>query len=269
MRIISYKKRSGSLFCKRSQNGRSYNKGFSLAEVLAALTIGAMILVAVLGVYSQAENSVAAVTRKLDSVRVPGEVLQRIAEDLDRTVSTGSDTRIKVENKFEDGYPKARLTITRTLNANSGKPETFEEIVWQAGYDFDSEVEGLVLYRSHRGIAIEDKLLEGDTQKGQVERELFVPMCEGVTYFKAEVPQGDRFLDQWAGTSLPKGIRVTISFAEPFKTVKGTLDVPEDEKTTRMIAVDKTRKIIFQFIPSKDVVEISDVNEQGKSEQLR
>jgi prepilin-type N-terminal cleavage/methylation domain-containing protein len=37
------------------------HKGFSLAEVLAALTIGAMILVTVLGIYSRAESSAAAI----------------------------------------------------------------------------------------------------------------------------------------------------------------------------------------------------------------
>lgn len=227
--------------------------GFSLAEVLAALTIGAMILVAVLSVYSQAERSVAAVNRKLDSIRIPAEVLQRIAEDLDRTVSPGADTRITIEPGVEDGYQKSRLTITRTLNANSSKPEIFKEITWQAGYDFDSDAEGLVIYRGHRGIALEDKLLEGDSQKSKADRELFVPMCAGVTYFKVEVPQGEKFLDKWSSTSLPRGIRVTISFAEPFKTVKGTLDVPEEEKITRTIAIDKTRKIIFVMTPKEDV----------------
>lgn len=254
MRNVSYKTDSGLSFCRRSNIRSPRNGGFSLAEVLAALVIGAMILVAVLGVYSRAERSVAAVTRKLDSLRIPAEILQHIAEDLDRTISTGSDTRITIENKFENGFAKARMTISRMLDENSGKPQIYEEIVWQAGYDFDSDMDGLVLYRSHRGIALEDKVLEDYPQKTAAERELFVPICEGITYFKIEIPQGDdKFLDRWASTTLPKGIRVTISFAEPFKTVRGTLDVPEKDKIQRIIAIDKTRKIIFQFIPSEDI----------------
>ena len=45
--------------------------GFSLAEVITSLTIGAMVLVAVLVVYNRAERSAAAITRKLDRSRLP------------------------------------------------------------------------------------------------------------------------------------------------------------------------------------------------------
>jgi prepilin-type N-terminal cleavage/methylation domain-containing protein len=57
--------------------------GFSLAEVLAALTISAMVLAAVVAIYSRAQNSAAAIVRKLDSTRLSTEVLQAITEDLD------------------------------------------------------------------------------------------------------------------------------------------------------------------------------------------
>jgi hypothetical protein len=44
----------------------------------------------------------------------------------------------------------------------------------------------------------------------------------------------------------------TISFAEPFKTLTGTLDVPDTEKITRTIAIDRTRKIKFIFVKKED-----------------
>jgi prepilin-type N-terminal cleavage/methylation domain-containing protein len=59
--------------------------GFSLAEVLTALMIGAMVLVAVLGIYGRAERSAAAVTRKLDSLRLPSESLLRSCSASPRT----------------------------------------------------------------------------------------------------------------------------------------------------------------------------------------
>lgn len=218
-------------------------KGFSLAEVITSLTIGAMVLVAVLIVYNRAERSAEAVARRLDSSRLPTEVMQRIAEDLDGIIASGSDTKIYFENKFENGFPTARLTITRTFFDNKNQEKTYEEITWQTNYDFESNLNGLVLYRSHSGIAMEDKLL--DKNKDVWEREIFVPICTGVTFFKIRVPWGETYLDKWTSTSMPPGIEVTISFAEPFKTVGGTLDVPEEEKIVRTIAVDRTRKMKF------------------------
>jgi len=225
-------------------------EGFSLAEVLAALTIAAMVLVAVLGIYSRAERSAAAVTRKLDSSQLPSEVLQRIAEDLDRIIASDSDTQITIENKFEKGFPTARLTIRKSIYNSSNQQQTFEEIVWQTSFDYDTGTNSLVLYRSHSGIALEDKLLDEKRQDWE-KTYSFVPICTGVTFFKVQVPQGKDFLDNWANPSLPAGITVTISFAEPFKTVFGTLDVPDAEKTTRTIAIDRTRKIVFNLPPSQ------------------
>jgi prepilin-type N-terminal cleavage/methylation domain-containing protein len=244
MKIISYK------MCK-------YRDAFSLAEVLVALTIGAMVLVAVLSIYSRAETSAAAITRKLDSSRLPSEVLHRIAEDLDRTAALGTDTKVTIENKFENGFSTARLTLLKTIYNSKNEKQTFEKIVWQTNYDNDAN--GLVLYRSHSGIASEDKLL--DEQKEDWEKELFVPICTGVTFFKIQVPMGENFQDNWTSDSLPPGIVVTISFAEPFKTLAGILDVPEDEKVIRNIAVDRTRVIKFILVKKEDV------NEQGNVEQ--
>ncbi len=217
--------------------------GFSLAEVITSLTIGAMVLVAVLVVYNRAERSAAAVTRKLDSTRLLSEVMQRIAEDLDGIIATGADAKISIDNKFENGFPTARLTITKTFFDSRNQEQTFESIVWQTNYDYTSNVDGLVLYRGHSGIALEDKLL--DRNKSDWERELFVPICAGITFFRVKVPWGEAYLEKWTSTSLPPGIEVTISAGEPFKTVGGTLDVPDEEKIIRTIAVDRTRKIKF------------------------
>ena len=229
------------------------SQGFSLAEVLAALTIGAMVTVAVLSIYRRAENSAAAVIRNLDSSRLPGEVLQRIAEDLDNIISSGSDAKLTVENKFENVastmlVPAAKLTITRTIQDSRDREQIFEEIIWQSSYNFESATNSLVLYRSFSGLNLEDKVLEKN--KDDFERELFVPICSGITFFKISVLAGKNTLEKWNG-SPPPGIVVTISFAEPYKRADGTFDVPDEEKITRTIAIDRTRKIRFDTSTSK------------------
>jgi hypothetical protein len=242
----------------------SARAGFSLAEIITSLTIGSMVLVAVLVIYSRAERSAAAVTRKLDGSRLLSEVMQRIAEDLDGIIATGADTKINIENKFENGFPTAQLTITRTIFDSKNQEQIFENIVWQTNYDFESNVDGMVLYRSHSGIVLEDKVL--DKNKDDWERGLFVPICAGITFFRIKVPMGETYLDKWTSTSLPPGIEVTISAGEPFKTVGGTLDVPEEEKIIRTIAIDRTRKI--KFTVEKSVLAEGEKEKEQANEPL-
>ncbi|MHC4508719.1 MAG: prepilin-type N-terminal cleavage/methylation domain-containing protein [Planctomycetota bacterium] len=232
---------------------RTAMRGFSLAEVLAALTIGAMISVAVLGIYRRAERSAAAVIHKLDSSRLPDEILQRIAEDLDDVVSANSNVKMVIQNKLANVagtglVPAAKLTITETIEDNRNRELKFEEITWQSSYDYESPMDGLVLYRSHSGITSEDKVL--DKNKEDWERELFVPICGGVTFFKIEGFTGNNRVERWNGPP-PPGIIVTISFAEPSKKADGTFDVPEEQKIMRAIALDRTRKIRFQIAASE------------------
>jgi len=225
------------------------SRGFSLAEVLAALTIGSLVTIAVLGVYHRAEKSVAALTHRLDGSRLPGEVLQRIAEDLDNIISSSSDAKITIDNKFENiasgvRVPAARLAITRTIEDSKDKEQIFKEIIWQSSYDFDGASNSLTLYRSSGGLDMEDKVLE--MYKDDLEREAFVPICSGITFFKIGALSGKEPIEKWNGTP-PRGIVVTISLAEPYKKADGTFDVPDEEKITRTIAIDRTRKISFSI----------------------
>ena len=248
---------------KRFANTSREMTGFSLAELLAALTIGAMILVAILAIYNRAQTASAAITRTLDSTELGSEVLQRITEDLDGILAGGSNTKITIENKIEThGFTTARLKILKTIYDDQNKAQTFEEIIWQTSYDYYSGAYGLVLYRSHSGIDLEDKLLE--EKRTSLEAQYpFVPICNSVTFFKIEVPQDEDFKDSWTSDTLPVGIVVTISFAEPILTLTNLWDVPETEKIRRTIAIDRTRKITFT-IPEKPDADEEPYHDQDK-----
>lgn len=241
MKIIPYK------MCK-------HHSGFSLAEVLAALIIVSMVLVAVLTIYSRAERSAATITHRLDRSRLPRELLQRIAEDLDGIIVAGKDTKITIpnnKNKFDHLYQTARLEILKTIYDSKNSQQKFEEIIWQANYDYDTDANGLVLYRSHTGMASEDKLLD-EPRESWEKTYSFVPICTGITFFKIQVPRGENFLDQWTSATLPNAITLTISFAEPVETSAGIWEVPDEEKVTRTIAIDRSRKIKFVIEKKKD-----------------
>ena len=243
----------------RTMNRHKSQQGFSLAEIMASLTIGALILVGVLGIYERASRSADAVTSKLERFRLPSEVLQRIAEDLDDIISSGSDTEVTIENAVSHGFPAARLKITNKFTDSQNTEQKFEEVIWQSSYDYENLNEGLVLYRGHGGMAIEDSLL--DRGKEDWEKELLIPICDGITLFKIDVISGEQLLERWSGP-LPTGIRITLSFAEPFRSADGSLDVAEEDKIVRTIAIDRTRKISFLI----EGQEIRDSNESEADE---
>jgi len=217
--------------------------GFSLGEMLAALIIGAMVLVAVLTVYGRMNDAADAVLRKIDSPALAAEVFQCIEEDLDRVLGTEPGVTMQIQNGSDHKYARAQLVIRRTLRDSRNQEQTFEEITWRAGYDYDSSY-GLVIYRGHEGINSEDQLLDQKRDAWEKNYPL-VPICRGVTLFQIEIPKGDELLDRWSDTALPPGVKVTISFARPFETVRGTFDVNDTDKITRTIAIDETRKIRF------------------------
>lgn len=229
-------------------SGLVQKKGVSLAETLAALTIGSMVLVAVFGLCHRARRSASVVIDRIEDRNLPSEVLQRIAEDMDRVIEFSSDTKILMENKHVKGLASARLEIVRTIYNDANETEIFERTVWQSYPSVGGD--RLTLYRSHSGLAMEDKLL--DEHKEKWRRELFVPICDNISFFQIQAIRDDFIYDRWTNESiLPYGIEVTVSFAEPYKKVDGTFDVAEDQKYVRTIAVDRTRKIKFRLAPSK------------------
>jgi hypothetical protein len=218
--------------------------------MLVALVIAAMVLTAILGVYARANRAAQAVLRKIDTPVLAAEVLQLIAEDLDRALGA-DDVTIQVKNGFDNGFVTAQLILRRTVRTIDNREQMLEEIVWRGAYDYDSAIPGLVVYRSYEGVGFEDKLLDAKRATLESERP-FIPVCRGVTFFKIEIPKGDGYLDRWADTALPAGVKVTLSFASPYETVRGTLDVLDHEKTSRTIAVDRTRTIKFTLPQATD-----------------
>jgi hypothetical protein len=242
-------------------------RGFSLAETLASVLIGAMVLVAMLRVYNQAQRSADSVRRKIQAPQLADEVLQRIEEDLDGIVASDADTKVSVENKFVQGYPAARLTIEKIVKDQLNRTHVFEKIVWQSSYDFFGDSNGLTLFRSHSGMNLEDKFL--DEKRTNIEAQYpLVPICSGVTFFKIQVPRGGELLERWLSTTRPAGLIVTLAFAEPFETIQNTLDVPEEEKIVRTFAIDRTRRIKFQLGDLESVYsDITDANDETAGDE--
>jgi len=218
---------------------------FSLIEVLAAMVIGSMVLVAVLTLYGRIEKTASAVTKTLDETKYPYEVLQLIAEDLDKMITTNSDTSIIIVNRRVNDYNAPIFAIRVEYKDPSNKDQLLEEIIWQCNKNPEGDANDLVLYRSYEGIVPEDKLL--DKNKEDFEKDIYVPICNGITFFEIQVHTGKEEPElAWTG-GMPLGITMIISFAKPFKTPEGYYDVQENQKYSRTVALDKSRKIKFDI----------------------
>jgi hypothetical protein len=238
-----------------------YKKGFTVAEILIAVVLGSTILVVLVAIYSSTNRITMKISKYFDKTRLPNEVLQKISEDLD-TIIAENNVKVIVEGgKFDGDFPTSKLDIQKFITDANNNPKLYERIVWQANYDLNANAYGLVLYRGHQGMNVEDKLL--DSKRLEEESQYpFIPVCEGLTLFKVQVIDGnsEEPVDTWAGDKLPKAVIVTVSFEQPFKLNTGEVDVNDADKFRRIITIDKTQKIGFKT-PA-----ISEVNEPNDNE---
>ena len=242
--------------------------GFSLLEIMAVLTIVAMVAISALAVFNRARRASASISDRLNRSDTSMEVLQRIAEDLDRLVKPGYDIKVTIANKIENRFPKSQLTIESKIYDKDSKPVIFEKVIWQSQYDEFEESQ--VLYRAHFGINLDDKILSiEEAQKEEIDRRPFVPVCTGMTLFEFTIPreplpnQPQREpLQQWTGNSPPPAITVLMSFLPPTELATGEFVFLEEDVEMRTIAIDRTRKIRFVFV--KKEYKIEDPNDASE-----
>jgi hypothetical protein len=233
--------------------------------MLATVIIGGMVLTAILSIYSRANRAASAVLERIESPSLAAEVLQLFSEDLDRVLGA-EDLIVQIRNGFDNGFVRSELVLRRMYHDKDNKEQVLEEITWRAGYDSEGGTAGLVLYRSREGAGQEDKLLE-DQRKDWEKNYPFVPICRGVTFFQIQAVKGEELLDQWPPSAPPAGVKVTISFAEPYETVRGTRDILDEQKVSRTFVIDAMRKIKFVTDLSGDPNAPDNANPQDTKEQ--
>ncbi|MEN6383721.1 MAG: hypothetical protein ABFD79_00825 [Phycisphaerales bacterium] len=240
---------------------KKFAKGFTLAEALAALAIGIMIMTATVAIYTIVRNSQASVDRRLKESFTATEILQRISEDIDRLALPSSDVTVSIKNRIDiEGFSVSQMIIESKFYDKDSKPQTFEKIVWQSRVATDGNE--LIIYRAHSGYSMEDKMLE--EVKENYERELFIPICSGATMFAIEVSDGNTVTEEWNNTaSLPQAVKVSLSFEPRQPDALGNMTVTEESVKTRTIALDRFRQIPYTFVYKEfgDANDINDVND--------
>jgi len=246
---------------KRNCKNECYFKktGFTLAEAIATLVIAAMIMVAVVGIYMGVKRAESSINKRLGDGFLGMEILQRITDDIGKVALPGSDVTMSIKNKIDiGGYKVSQMIIESKIYGKDNKPQTFEKIIWQSRVDIDAN--GLVVYRSHSGYAMEDKMLE--EPKEEYEKELFIPICSGATLFSIEAVRDGNAIEEWQSATLPPAVKISISFADREQDLLGNAIVPEESVNTRTVVIDRFKQIPYQFISKEfsDMNGITDVN---------
>jgi hypothetical protein len=248
-----------------TQTGQKHPRfrGITMAELLAGLIISAMVISTAVALYMNIQRSLGSIEKELNKSSLSEEVMQLLAEDLDRIGSADFDVSLNLEKRLNNGYETFKLEIKNLLYGSDNKPVEFETIIWQTDYNIDTDK--LTLYRARSGIGPEDPVL--DTQARQnPEAIIFVPVCDGITYFKIEVYNGQAFGDNWTAKTMPTGIRGEISFSDPIVGIDGSLQMLQEDIYTRMIALNREKNLQFKF-ERKDLEAIYGTGEEEEEEE--
>ncbi len=247
---------------------RHSTRAFSLIEILTVLTLSAMILAAVILIYNRVRNSAVAITTRLNKQGLPDELLQKIAEDIDRLAAPGFDASISIRNKEDSGYNSAQLVIENRYYGSGQPPiaNIYERVVWQSSYD--PFLGQMILYRSHSGLNLEDKLVD-TVRSGEDKPELFVPVCSGLTYFGVFALTGSETEEQepassWQKQTMPNGILLGLSLEPMTQLEDGSFVLPEGGIVHRAVAVDRTRSIPYKF--TAKLVNATEPNSRDKND---
>ena len=217
---------------------------FTLVETIVVLMLASLILVAVLGVYGRMRANAVTILDRLQQNRLQAEILQKIAEDIDRLAAPGFEATINFQNKLNNGYRSARLVLKNSYYGNNDKKDIYEQIEWHSSYD--PAYDTLTLYRMQGGINVEDKVLGVNPDESP-----FIPVATDVTHFELKAQQGENILGSWTSETMPKAVRIGISFAFPQELEDGNVGVPEEAISFRTVAIDRTRIIPYQFVKKK------------------
>ena len=238
-----------------NHHNEKFESAFTLVETIVVLMLASLILVAVLGVYGRMRANAATILDRLQQNRLQTESLQKIAEDIDRLAAPGFEAVINFQNKLDNGYRSAQLILENSYYGTNDKKDTYEKIEWRSSYD--PQYDTLKLYRMHSGLDVEDKVLGVDPDGPP-----YIPVAAGVTHFELKAQQGENILGAWASETLPKAVRIGISFAPLQELDDGSIGVAEEDISFRTVAIDRTRLIPYQFIKKKfELPEGEDPNE--------
>jgi len=232
-------------------------RAFALVELLTALFIVCILVMALTTIYESSTNAIAAINQRIEKGASTSEIMRLIVDDVTKASSADTDTSFTLRSKLSGGIALYRLEIASKIYDNSGKELVYQKIIWQSDYDLFTGT--ISLYRCSGGMIPADPVLSTEAKENP-QSDIFVPVCQGLTYFTIQIPQIQdtpegqiiNYLDQWEAAEMPGGVIVDLSFEPPVEYVTGETEVLIEDRLIESISLNRSREYRFQFI-AKDL----------------
>jgi type II secretion system protein J len=193
-------------------NTASKPKGFTLLEVIIAVTIMAGIVTVIYTSFSTASRNVEQAEAKRDAANLARTLLTRLSNDISNAYYNQSMTEtFFYGKKSSEGLDVPRFdTIALTTLTNWRKPDSKETDLWEVGYRFEEtpEKNGVVLVRKEkREFGTDNTPLEGGMDYALTER---------IKSLRLRYYNGLTWSDDWDNRTqrslqLPKAVEITLA----------------------------------------------------------
>ncbi len=231
--------------------------GFALVELLTALFIVCILVISLTTIYDASTRAIASVNQRIEKGSSTSEIMRLIVDDITKASSAGTDTTFTLKSKLSGGAALYRFEIASKIYDNTGKELIYQKVIWQSDYDFITDT--ISLYRSAGGMMPSDPIASTQAKENP-QSDIFIPVCQGLTYFTIKVPQIQDtpqgqivdYLDQWANDEMPGGVVVELSFEPPVEYVTGEIEVLPEDRLVESISLNRSKEYRFQFV-AKDL----------------
>lgn len=186
------------------------SRGFTLLEVLLALTILAVIMTSIYTSFSTSGRNIERAEGVRDGTDRGRTLISRLTNDISNAcIVGGMSETFFYGKKFETEEEKLRFdSIHLTTLTNWRKPDSREMELWEVGYFFQERPDGKgrVLMRKEKR-----EFLKGvPSKEGGVDYEL----TDAVQALQFRYYNGAKWTDEWTQGGLPKAVDILLTFAD-------------------------------------------------------
>ncbi|HUL01301.1 MAG TPA: type II secretion system protein GspJ [Nitrospirota bacterium] len=192
----------------------SHRSGFTLLEILLALSILVLVVTAVYVIFSTAEKNIEQAESIRDNTDIARTLMAKIADDIANSYISPSMAGQTIfygkKEEFGTGNDKRRYdSLSLTTLTNWRLPDSKEMELWEVGYFFKEKPDGtgfLMMRREKRELSKDVPVLEGGIEYQITDR------VEGLQLRYNN--GGDLWLDEWDSrkqkNQLPKTVEIQL-----------------------------------------------------------
>lgn len=186
------------------------SSGFTLLEVLLALTILAVIATTIYGSFSTTGRNVERAEEVRDGTDMARTLVARLTNDIaNACIIGGMSETFFYGRKFETEEKKQRFdSIHLTTLTNWRRPDSKEMELWEVGYFFKERPDGTgrVLMRKEKRELSKDP----PPREGGVDYEL----TDAVQALRLRYYNGAKWTDEWTQGGQPKAVDIVLTLAD-------------------------------------------------------